>query len=381
MNNNIKRSLFLMYFESDKPLSVIAESVDNLFESRQTEMAAINFFKNSGVDKEGAIKLIERFRIADQTKNKVLTLPMAISYVRSGNLAHVLNTFKKISELINANKIPMPIIDKPYISGEYHIGNKTFKEYEAFSDYINNMVDLATGYGQWKSNVDIENDATQIFPRTPEEEKTGIVIYDGNDVGKCIKYGMGGITGQHYKFCISRPRNTYWQTYRDEKGSTFYFVFDKTRDFDDPLHLMVVNRTNSSFNDGYEIVDANNHPNNIAEFGDDILKYIEYLQKRGVPTEEIFINKPKTQSEEEEFKKLGSPNSNLIWFKNLSFVDKTKYIGRGHILTYEQFKYLWDHRKTPGGFHLLKQYLNMGEPLSEDQFNLLTSETGEGETD
>ncbi len=96
-----------MYFESDKPLSVIAESVDNLFESRQTEMAAINFFKNSGVDKEGAIKFIERFRIADQTKNKVLTLPMAISYVRSGNLAHVLNTFKKISELINANKIPI----------------------------------------------------------------------------------------------------------------------------------------------------------------------------------------------------------------------------------------------------------------------------------
>ncbi len=366
-----------MHFVPDKSLSVINESVNNLFESKQTEMEAMNFYKKHGMDEDNAIRSIEQFRIADQTKNKVLTLPMAISYLRSGNLSHVLNTFKKISELINANKIPIPIIDKPYINGEYHIGDKTFKTYETFSDYILNMVNLTTGYSQWRNDVNVESDATPIFPRTPEEEKTGIVIYDGNDVGRCIKYGMGGITGQYYQFCISKPGNTNWQSYRDDKGSTFYFVFDKTKDLDDPLHMMVVDRTNLPENNGYEIVDANNRPNNIDVFGRDILKYIEYLQTRGVPTEEIFVNKEKTQSEKEEVDKLGYPNTDIKWFKDLSFTDKTKYIGRGHILSDKQFKYLWDHRKTQGGFHLLKQYLNMGHPLPEDQFRLLTSETGE----
>lgn len=375
MNDNIKRSLFLMNYAPGKTLSVVSESIDNLFESKQTEMEAISFFRKMGVNEKYAMKAIEEFRTVDQTKNKSLTLPMTISYVRSGDLSHVLKTFKIVSELINANKIPRPTIDKPYFEGRFHVGDKAFNNYNLFSEYIINMSELSSGYSQWKTEFSVESDVSPIYPRTPEEEKSGIMIYDGNDVGRCIKYGMGGLTGQYYQFCISKPANTNWQGYRDTKGSTFYFVFDKNRKLEDPLHMTVVDRTTLNNNyQGYEVTDVNNKTNNIAQFGDDILSYIRYLQERGVPTEEIFVNQPKTESEKEEQIKLGGANESLSWFKELSFNEKTKYIGRGHLLSYEQFKFLWTHRKTQGGFHLLNQYLNIGNPLPNDQFMLLTSD-------
>ena len=39
-------------------------------------------------------------------------------------------------------------------------------------------------------------------------------------------------------------------------------------------------------------------------------------------------------------KKLGNQNNSLDWFKSLSYDEKSKYIGRGHQLTNDQFDYL-----------------------------------------
>jgi hypothetical protein len=52
------------------------------------------------------------------------------------------------------------------------------------------------------------------------------------------------------------------------------------------------------------------------------------------------INKPKTDQENQEDELLGRPNRSLEWFVKLPIELKSKYIGRGHQLTNEQFDYL-----------------------------------------
>jgi hypothetical protein len=71
---------------------------------------------------------------------------------------------------------------------------------------------------------------------------------------------------------------------------------------------------------------------------------------------------------------LGDEYHDLNWFKQLSYDYKSKYIGRGHQLGDEQFSYLWGDRKSKGFADLLKQYLNNGITISDNQFKLLTSD-------
>lgn len=375
MDNELKRTLFLMSYVPGKDLKVIKESTDILAESRQTEMQAFGLFRQKGKGDDISKWAIEQFRTVDETRNKLLTLPMTILFLKSGTMPEILKTFKIVSDLVNNDKIPLPVAENNVV----RVGKKTFSNIDTFTEYITDINTMTKEYREWKNTFTIDVDAEPIFPRNKAEEKSNIVIYDANDVGRCIKYGMGGITGKYYQFCISKPGNTNWQSYRDQKGSTFYFVFDKNRDLSDPLHLTVVDHTVGKgmydVNGGFEITDVNNSTNNISEFGDNILGYIEYLRNRGVPVEEIFINRPKTEEEKDEQSRLGTKNTDLIWFKNLSFNEKTKYIGRGHELSDEQFKYLWGYRKISAGYQLLKQYLNLGISLPPNQFNLLTSES------
>jgi hypothetical protein len=373
MNNDIKRSLFLMNYQAGKDLKFINESVDVLYESRQTEMQAMAYMRKAGIDDNKIEAILNQFRSVDNTKNKSMTMPMTMAYIYSGgkNLDDILNTFKLASSLVNDNKITLPIVD----DNKFITNNKHFNTYEEFSDYVNEYEKLYSGFAKWKSDINIKTSSDPIFPRNEEESKSGIVIYDGNDVGRCIKYGSGAITGQYYQFCIGKPANTNWQSYRDAKGSTFYYVFDKNRDFTDPLHMTVVDRTNreNRYN-GFEVTDVNNRTNNISKFGDNILGYLEYLKNKGVPIDEIFQNKPKTPEEIELQKKVGSINTDLSWFKGLDFSEKSNYIGRGNLLSLPQFKYLWEHRKNPGAHHLLNQYLNMGAAIPIDQFNILVGQ-------
>ena len=220
---------------------------------------------------------------------------------------------------------------------------------------------MGKGPQQWKGEINVETNEKPLF------DQNGIKIYDGNDVGKCIKYTTGGLTGQHYGFCIGQPANTMWQSYRDTKTSTFHYVVDENRDLSDPLHIVVVDATQH----GIELTDANNSTNNIAEYGNDTNAYLKYLGSKGVPVEQIFQNKLKTPEEEAETAKLGSRNTDLQWLKDLSFQEKSKYIGRGHLLNDEQFNYLWNFKNDKGGFHLLKQYVSTGQAIPEEQFSIL----------
>jgi hypothetical protein len=171
-----------------------------------------------------------------------------------------------------------------------------------------------------------------------------IDIYEGDEVGKCIAYTMGGLTGRGYSFCIGQPGNTMYQSYRDTKTSSFYFIVDRNHmsinkddsiNLDDPLHIVVFDNSEN----GIELTDANNTTGTIAEFGNDPNKYVEYLKLKEVPVDKL-INRAKTDQEREEDSLLGRQNNSLEWFMNLPIDMKSKYIGRGHRLTDAQFDYL-----------------------------------------
>jgi hypothetical protein len=87
------------------------------------------------------------------------------------------------------------------------------------------------------------------------------------------------------------------------------------------------------------LTDENNTTGNIAEFGKDVAAYQKYLSSKGINVNEL-KNNPKTPKEKQEQELLGNQNLSLEWFKKLSFEYKSKYIGRGHLLSDEQFNYL-----------------------------------------
>ena len=89
------------------------------------------------------------------------------------------------------------------------------------------------------------------------------------------------------------------------------------------------------------------------------LIYIDYLKQKGVPVDELLVNKPKTEQEIYEDNLLGRKNDDLNWFINLdnpirpdyrkpklepgdpeTNYYKWSYIGRGHTLSNEQFDFL-----------------------------------------
>jgi hypothetical protein len=155
---------------------------------------------------------------------------------------------------------------------------------------------------------------------------------------------MGGLTGRGYSFCIGQPGNTMYKTYRDSQSSTFYFIVDRNRfkknedgsvNLDDPLHIVVLDRSKN----GFILTDADNDTGRISEYGEDIDGYIGYLKSKGVPVNKL-VNRPKTDQEQKEDELLVQQNQSLEWFKKLPIEYKSAYIGRGHKLTDEQFDYL-----------------------------------------
>ena len=190
-----------------------------------------------------------------------------------------------------------------------------------------------------------------------------IKVYKANSVNQCIVLGKGE------SFCISQPANTMFQSYRDTKTSTFYFVYDNTRT--DDLAIVVVDATQ----DGIELTDRKNQtgsmmqdPYSTKRINSNPDLYFKYLQEKGIDTT-IFKNIPKSPEEEAEHEKLGEQNYNLNWFKSLQPEEKSKYIGRGHELSHPQFDYIYDNNFTL----LLKQYVRTGVKVDTYQLNKIAS--------
>lgn len=313
----------------------LLEIYDGLFESKKTEMDGLNILKKAGI--ENPENIIASFAKEDKSKNQKNIPIMSFIYAnwtKDGNT--ILKDLNDFNDLEIKNRIK-PI---QLIGGNLKIGDKVFSDYIKFSEYIHGEKNKYTQKPEGGSNVEADFKA---------DKKTlwsgnGIDIYDGNNIGKCISYTQGGLTGKGYSFCIGQPGNTMYKSYRDSKDSSFYFIIDRNHfkenadgsvNLDDPLHIVVFDNTKY----GVELTDADNRTGNIAEYGENADGYVDYLKSKGVPVDKL-INVPKSSEEEKEEKLLGSKNENLEWFMKLPIEYKSAYIGRGHLLTNDQFDYL-----------------------------------------
>jgi hypothetical protein len=258
-----------------------------------------------------------------------------------GQNFNIQDFIKKYKDLVDSNKLGMVTIGRNL---EASI-NKNPISFNAFKDYVLNLHQQKTYLNQTTEN---EPNSKLIF------NNNGIKIFFSPSRKACIDLGKGS------NFCISAPGNTHWQSYRDLKTSTFYFIFDENRPENDPLHMVVADANKAKI----ELTDTNNTTGTIAEFGKNVEMYLKYLQSKGVPPE-IFKHVAKTPQEQEEYEQLGQENKDLEWFKNLDFGKKSRYIGKGNLLSNEQFKFIWDNNLD----HLINQYVSTGISLDDEQTN------------
>jgi hypothetical protein len=305
-----------------------------LLESKASEQQTLSVLSNLDNKEE----ILNQFKSVDKSNNQKNLPFMAVFYVGGeDNIKNIGNVFAEYEALLSKKRIKPLTYSKK--KGMF-IGDKPIPNFIKFSEYIHGETNKYSSKDSSTSNVSGE------FKTEKETlwSGNGIDIYDGNNVGKCIAYTQGGLTGRGYSFCIGQPGNTMYKSYRDSKDSSFYFIVDRNRfkqnedgtiNLDDPLHIVVFDNTKN----GVELTDANNTTGEISQYGEDVDAYIEYLKSKGVPVDKM-VNRPKTPEEEKEEELLGKRNESLEWFIKLPIEYKSAYIGRGHVLTDEQFNYL-----------------------------------------
>lgn len=315
----------------------LLEIYNFLLESKATEMQGMSILRKAGIDNPEAI--ISDMAAADTSTNQknipVMAFIYSLGYTDIRNITSVMNDYNTLE--IRKKVKPIQMAKDGLL-----LGDRKFGDFLTFSEYIHGLKADEQAVNKMKSNIEADFKAE----KKPIWSGNGIDIYDGLGVGKCISYTQGALTGRAYSFCIGQPGNSMYQSYRDTKGSTFYFVVDRNHfkednqgqvDLSDPLHIVVFDNTQH----GVELTDADNRTGNIAEpFGSDAGKYVEYLKSMGVPVEKMLSHQPKSDEENREQELLGKSNSSLEWFIKLPIDYKSKYIGRGHLLTNDQFDYL-----------------------------------------
>lgn len=314
------------------------EIYNSLLESKATEMQGLSMLKKALVENGEAI--IADMAANDSSKHQKNIPIMVYIYINwDKNVKKIIDVVNEYDELEKLNKVDPIEISKNGLV----MGGDVYTDFLKFSEDIHGMINDVRRAAQIRANIEADFKSE----KKPLWSGNGIDIYDGNSVGKCISYGSGALTGRGYSFCIGKPGpSNMHQSYRDSKTSTFYYIVDRNHfakekdgsvNLDDPLHMVVFDNTKY----GIELTDANNTTGNIAEpYGRDVNKYVKYLSSMGVPVGELLVNKPKTPEEEKEQALLGNQNKNLEWFIKLPIDYKSKYIGRGHQLTNDQFDYL-----------------------------------------
>ena len=293
------------------------------------------------------IKAIIPTDIKQDLQAKLLPIA-AYYYKKQPNTETLKQDIKNYADLVKNQK--MPIIT---VNDDLTISNE-FKDYLHWTQVIHGKQAEEKILKAPVPQGNLEDQ--ELIEQSPDGK---IKVYKANSVNQCIILGKGE------SFCISKPANTMFQSYRDSKVSTFYFVYDNTRT--DDLAIVVVDATEH----GIELTDRKNQtasamqdpysntPNRIKS---DPELYFKYLQQHGINTD-IFVNIPKTKQEEKEQQKLGEQKYGMKWFKSLTPEEKSKYIGRGHQLSNEQFDYLYDNK-----FMLpLSQYVATGKKINNYQ--------------
>jgi hypothetical protein len=315
-----------------------------LSESKKSEGIGKVLLLKNGISEEEASGIIAEFAAGDASDDQKNIPIMAVIYIRTKvpNVQNIITIVNEYEEQVQKNRVArIQTRDGNFIlDGEVNNGN-----YTDFADVIHGIkakyasVDLKR---EMKKNKEVVKPVNETL-----FSNENVDIYEGDTKEKCIKYVQSGLTDEAYSFCIGQfgPRNMF-QSYRDNNISTFYFIVDKTRikkgkgdtvDLSDPLHIIVYDAQDNKV----QLTDKNNTTGRIAEFGSDVNGYQRYLKSLGVPIE-ILKHRPKSEEEKYEDQLLGKPNPSLEWFINLPYKYKSKYIGRGHKLTDEQFDYLFN---------------------------------------
>jgi hypothetical protein len=311
---------------------------DILNESRKSEEVGFNLLNKYNIENPETI--IKQFADGDKSINQKNIPFMSVIYLKNNDVQSIISIFNEYNQLEEKKRIK-PI---QFLKGSLFIGDKQIEGFTDFSNYVHGIqskyTTKETGSSYKMDNEDV------IAMDKPMWSGNGFDIYDADSVGKCIKYRNGGLTGKSYAFCIGAyGSSNLYQSYRDNADSTFYFIVDKNRistnedgsiNLDDPLHMVVYDVQRGG---KISLTDESNNTGRISEFGDDSQKYVDYLKSNGVPVEKL-VNRPKTEKEKEEDLLLRRENSDLQWFINLPMEYKSRYIGRGHELTDEQFDYL-----------------------------------------
>lgn len=290
------------------------------------------------------IKSIIPTDIPEKLQSQLLPIA-AYYYKQQPNINTLKQDIQDFANLVKLNK--MQIIT---VNDDLTINND-FKSYLHWTEIIHGKQHQDKVF-----NAPIQNITDQKIIAKSQNNK--IIVYEANSVNQCIILGKG------QKFCISQPANTMFQSYRDTKISTFYFVYDNTRT--DDLSIVVIDATE---NDGIQLTDRQNQtghtmqdPYSTERIKSDPDLYFKYLQENGIDTT-IFKNIPKSPSENAEHAKLGKEIQDLDWFKSLTSEEKSKYIGRGHKLSNPQFDYLYDNNLK----FFLTQYVKIGNKVNNYQ--------------
>jgi hypothetical protein len=184
-------------------------------------------------------------------------------------------------------------------------------------------------------------------------------------------------------WCITKPNSGMYYFYRNQTGSTFYFVFDENMK-GTPLEKVAVDLNTSKKSQIVRLTDLNNRTGeNLTSDvpgseGTDWKAYSSYLTQSGIDLDEQDENgqnklrrEPLTQVEVEEQKLLGEAVSSLEDFKKLFTNENirrnfpSKYLVRGHGLTNEQFDWLLDNQ-TRVNTAIIFQYLESAQ-LPDEQ--------------
>jgi hypothetical protein len=315
----------------------IYEIYTSLLESKATEMQGLSILKKAGI--ENPQEIISVIAAGDTSQNQK-NIPI-IAYVYSKGFTDVDTIFDVMNDY-NSLEVKKKIKPIQLTKAGIVVGDKLYPDFLKFSEMVHALKADEESVNKMKSSVDADFKAE----KKPIWSGNGIDIYEGLGVGKCISYSQGALTGRAYSFCIGQPGNRMYQSYRDTKVSTFYFIVDRNHfatepdgsvNLDDPLHIVVFDNTKH----GVELTDANNHTGSIAApYYGNVGSYVEYLKSMGVPVDKMLANQPKTDEENREQEMLGKANGDLEWFIKLPIDYKSKYIGRGHALTDAQFDYL-----------------------------------------
>jgi len=260
---------------------------------------------------------------------------------------------ERLNELDKANKLPIIELRKDGVMFD----NKFYTDFLEFTEAVDALYTELIFLKQKKEQKELTKEKINF---TPGE----IQVFACNSVNDTIRYGAGT------SWCISQPGNTMFQSYRDNYQSTFYYVSDGTRPPEDPLSRVMVDMQAKGI---VKLTDKNNQTGTIAEFGNDYETYFDYLRQNGVDTS-IFVNKPVTEEERKENELLGKRNVTPNWFEELPAEYKSKYIGRGHLLTDQQLESIINLQSVTSNNtadFLIEQYLNTGISIPPSQKAML----------